>query len=63
VFYDIQTSEFRRRGKLRGVLTLDKTGDGLSGTARVEALNADDSPVLTLTHTLNFTRIKVELVE
>ena len=60
VFYDIQTGEYRSTGKLRGVLTLDKAGDGLSGSVTVEAIGPDGNPVFALTHTLNFVRIKVE---
>jgi len=63
VFYDIQTGEYRLGGKLRGVLTLDTTGDALSGTAKVDAFAPDGSLVFTLTHTLRFKRIKVELID
>src|SRR5262245_44405362 len=62
VFYDIQTGEYRAAGKLRGVLTLDKTGDALSGSVTVDLLGPDGNLVLTLVHTLRFTRIKVEAV-
>src|SRR5262249_47409076 len=50
VFYDIQTGEFRAAGKLRGVLTLDKTGDALSGTVTADGFGADGNLVFTLTH-------------
>jgi hypothetical protein len=63
VFYDIQTGEYRSTGKLRGVLTLDKTGDALRGTVTVDAFGPDGSLVFTLMHTLRFTRIKVEAVD
>jgi hypothetical protein len=63
VFYDIQTGEFRFSGKLRGVLTLDKTGDELSGTVTADAFGPDGSLAFTLTHTLRYTRIKVEAVD
>ena len=61
IFYDIQTGEYRLTGKLRGVLTLDKRGDALSGTLTVEAIGPDGNLVFTLTHSLRFTRIKVEV--
>lgn len=63
VFYDIQTGEYRSTGKLRGVLTLDKTGDALSGSVTAEAFGPDGTLVFTLTHTLRFARIKVEAVD
>jgi len=63
IFYDIQTGEYRSTGKLRGVLTLDKRGDALSGTLTVEAIGPDGNLVFTLTHSLRFTRIKVEAVD
>jgi len=63
VFYDVKTGELLAEGKLRGVFTLDKDGDGLSGTATVDALGPDGSLLVTLTHTLRFTRIKVEAVD
>ena len=63
VFYDIQTGEHRATGKLRGVLTLDKTGDALSGSVTVDVFGPDGNPLFTLTHTLRFTRIKVETVD
>jgi hypothetical protein len=63
IFYDIQTGEYRLTGKLRGVLTLDKSGDALSGTLTVEAIGPDGNLVFTLTHSLRFTRIKVEAVD
>ena len=63
IFYDIQTGEYRLTGKLRGVLTLDKSGDALGGTLAVEAIGPDGNLVFTLTHSLRFTRIKVEAVD
>jgi hypothetical protein len=63
VFYDIQTGDYRATGKLRGVLTLDKAGDALSGTATVDAVGPDGNLDFTLTHTLRFTRIKVEALD
>ncbi len=53
----------RSTGKLRGVLTLDKTGDALSGSVTADAFGPDGTLVFTLTHTLRFTRIKVEAVD
>jgi len=61
IFYDIQTGEYRLTGKLRGVLTLDKRGDALSGTLTVEAIGPDGNLVFTLTQSLRVTRIKVEV--
>src|SRR5262245_1371447 len=63
IFYDIQTGEYRFTGKLRGVLTVDKTGDALSGTVTADAFGPDGNLAFTLTHTLRFTRIKVEAVD
>jgi hypothetical protein len=63
VFYDIQTGEYRAGGKLRGVLTLDKTGDAFSGTVTADLFGPDGSLLVTLVHTLRFTRIKVEPVD
>src|SRR5262245_47057446 len=63
IFYDIQTGEYRFTGKLRGVLTLDRTGDALSGTVTAEAFGPDGNLAFTLIHTLRFTRIKVEAVD
>ena len=63
IFYDIQTGEYRFTGKLRGVLTLDKTGDALSGTVTADAFGPDGNLAFTLKHTLQFTRIKVEAVD
>jgi len=61
VFYDIQTGEFRAAGKLHGVLTLDRGGAALSGDLTADAFGPDGSLVFTLTHTLRFTRIEVEV--
>ena len=63
IFYDIQTGEYQSTGKLRGVLTLDKTGDALSGSVTAQAFAPDGTLVFTLTHTLRFARIKVEAVD
>ena len=63
VFYDIQSGAFQAAGKLRGVLTLDKTGDSLSGSVTADLLGPDGSLLVTLVHTLRFTRIKVEAVD
>ena len=63
VFYDIQTGDFQAGGKLRGVLTLDRTGDALSGTVTADLVGPDGSLLFTLVHTLRFTRIKVEAVD
>ena len=63
VFYDIQTGEFLFKGRLRGVLTLSKTGDALSGSVTADAFRPDDTLAFTLTHTLLFARIRVELPE
>jgi hypothetical protein len=63
VFYDIQTGEFQAAGKLRGVLTLDKTGDSLSGSVTADLLGPDGNLLVTLVHTLRFVRIKVEAVD
>jgi hypothetical protein len=63
IFYDIQTGEYKSTGKLRGVLTLDKAGDTLSGSVTVDAIGPDGNVVFTLTHTLRFARIKVEAVD
>ena len=63
VFYDIQTGEYISTGRLRGVLTLNKIGDALSGSLTAEAIGPDDTLVFSLTHTLRFTRINVEPVD
>jgi hypothetical protein len=63
IFYDIQTGEYLSTGKLRGVLTLDKTGDVLSGSVTADAFGPDGNLVFTLTHTLRYTRIKIEAVD
>jgi hypothetical protein len=63
LFYDIQTGELQYTGKLRGVLTLDKNGDALSGSVTAEAFGPDGNLAFTLTHTLRFSRIKVEAVD
>lgn len=63
VFYDIQTGAFISTGKLRGVLTLNKAGDELSGNLAVDVVGLDGQVAFTLTHTLSFTRIQVEAAD
>src|SRR5262245_45290126 len=63
VFYDIQTGEYRAAGKLRGVLTLDESGDALRGSVTVDLFGPDGNPLFTLVHTLRFTRITVDAVD
>jgi hypothetical protein len=60
VLYDIQTGEYLGSGKLRAVVTLDKTGDRMSGTATIDIFAPDGTPAIAFSHTLRFTRIEVE---
>jgi hypothetical protein len=43
ILYDIQTGEYQGFGKLRALLTLDKAGDRMDGTATVEIFGTDGS--------------------
>ena len=63
ILYDIQTGEFQGSGKLRALLTLDKPGDRMSGTAKIEIFGPDGSVVVTFSHVIRFARIKVERLD
>ena len=61
ILYDVQTGGYQGAGKVRGFLTLDRSGDGISATVTVEIFGPDGTRVAAIPHTIRFTRINVEL--
>lgn len=60
ILYDTQTGAYQGAVKLRAVLTLARSGDALSGSAKADVFAPDGNLVVTIPHTFHFTRIKVE---
>jgi len=60
VLYDIQTGAYQGSGKIRALVTIDRRGNLMTGTATVDIFDPDGNLIATFPHALNFTRIKVE---
>jgi hypothetical protein len=60
VFYDINTGADLGQLKVKIVLTINKTGDQMSGTDNVEIINPDGSTIPLGSHSTPYTRIKFE---
>jgi hypothetical protein len=60
---DIQTGADQGSAKLRLSLTVHRSGDQMSGTAILDVFAPDGSPAGSFTHTVTFTRLKVEPVD
>src|SRR5262245_60888750 len=63
VLYDLQTGQYQGNGKIRELLTLDRSGDRLSGTAKVDVFAPDGTLLVSFTHTIALSRIKVERLD
>ena len=63
ILYDIQTGVSQGSAKVRAVLTLDRSGDRMNCTVKVDVLAPDGSLVVSFPHTIQFTRIKVERLD
>ena len=50
-------------GKLRALLTLDKTADRMSGTGRADIFSPGGILVASFSHALHFTRIEIESLD
>jgi hypothetical protein len=60
IVYDINTGAHLGFGKLRGLLTLNKSAERISAAVTVDILAPDGTTVGSFPHTASFTRIKVE---
>lgn len=60
LLYDINTGEYLGMLKVRVLLTLDATGDHMSGTDKVEIFGPDGELVFTASGDTSYTRIKFE---
>jgi hypothetical protein len=60
LIYDINTGEYLGMLKVRVLLTLDATGDHMSGTDKVEIFGPAGELVFTDSGNTNYTRIKFE---
>jgi hypothetical protein len=60
IFYDINTGHLNGILKAQLVLTLNKAGDEMSGTDKVQILDPDGNVVLTFTGETHYKRIKFE---
>ncbi|MGH9142468.1 MAG: hypothetical protein ACRD2I_15160 [Vicinamibacterales bacterium] len=63
VLYDINTGAYLGTLKVRIRMTVNKTGDRLSGTDNVEILNPDGTTTDLGSHSTPYTRIKFELFD
>ena len=63
VLYDLQTGQYQGSGKIRELLTLDRSGDRLSGNAKVDVFAPDGTLLVSFSHTIVLTRIKVERLD
>ena len=62
VRYDRQTGADQGSAKLRLLLTVNRSGDQMSGTVILDVFAPDGTPVGSFPHTVTFTRIMVEPV-
>ena len=60
IIYDINTGAYLGMLKARALLTLNKAGDKMTGTDKVEVFDPSNNVVFTATGNTTFTRIKFE---
>ena len=60
IIYDINTGAYMGMLKARALLTLNKAGNQIMGTDKVEVISPDGEVVFTATGNTTFTRIKFE---